>query len=115
MSAIIDRGRGPEIVGTRITIYDILDYAKHDWHPSSIALWFGLSTEQVRAALDYIEEHREQVMAEYQDILDRCARGNSPAVRARIDANRKKFVETVERIRQASKGRNGNAGNPGGR
>jgi len=23
---IIDRGRGPEIAGTRITVYDILDY-----------------------------------------------------------------------------------------
>jgi len=26
---IINRGRGPEIEGTRITVYDVLDYRKH--------------------------------------------------------------------------------------
>lgn len=25
---IIDRGRGPEVAGTRITVYDVLDYHK---------------------------------------------------------------------------------------
>ena len=25
---IIDRGRGPEIEGTRITVYDVMDYLK---------------------------------------------------------------------------------------
>jgi hypothetical protein len=28
-SVIVDRGRGPEIAGTRITIYDVMDYLKH--------------------------------------------------------------------------------------
>ncbi len=28
MPSIIDRGRGPEIEGTRITVYDIMDYYK---------------------------------------------------------------------------------------
>ncbi len=36
---IIDRGRGPEIEGTRITVYDIWDYAKLDWHRDAIAFW----------------------------------------------------------------------------
>ena len=32
MSAqIIDRGRGPEIAGTRITVYDVLDYFQEGW------------------------------------------------------------------------------------
>ena len=28
---IIDRGRGPEIAGTRITVYTILEYVQEDW------------------------------------------------------------------------------------
>ena len=31
-ATIIDRGRGPEIAGTRITVYDVMDYLKHGWH-----------------------------------------------------------------------------------
>jgi uncharacterized protein (DUF433 family) len=31
-ATIIDRGRGPEIAGTRITVYDIWDYAKVGHH-----------------------------------------------------------------------------------
>ena len=34
---IIDRGRGPEIAGTRITVYDVLDYHKSEWHRDMIA------------------------------------------------------------------------------
>ena len=30
---IHDRGRGPEIKGTRITVYDVMDY--HPLHPAS--------------------------------------------------------------------------------
>ena len=41
---IIDRGRGPEIAGTRITVYTIWDYASTGDHHSSIALMLGLSS-----------------------------------------------------------------------
>ena len=37
---IIDRGRGPEIAGTRITVYDILDYWQDGWHSTAIAALF---------------------------------------------------------------------------
>ena len=29
---IVDRGRGPEFAGTRITVYDVLDYHKTGLH-----------------------------------------------------------------------------------
>ena len=38
---IIDRGRGPEIAGTRITVYDILDYYDSGWHRDLIADQFA--------------------------------------------------------------------------
>jgi uncharacterized protein (DUF433 family) len=86
MHAIIDRGRGPEIAGTRITVYDILDYHKQGWHHTRIAATLRLSSAQVLAAVRYIEEHKEEVLANYQKILDRCARGNPPEVQAKLDA-----------------------------
>ncbi len=35
--AIIERGRGPEIAGTRITVFDVMDYLKDGWYRESIA------------------------------------------------------------------------------
>jgi uncharacterized protein (DUF433 family) len=84
---IIDRGRGPEIKGTRITVYDVMDYRKHDWHRDRIAALFSLSSDQVQAALDYIAAHGAKVTAEYQRILDRHTNYKYPAdVQAKLDA-----------------------------
>ena len=32
---IINRGRGPEIAGARITVYDVLDYLQAGWRYDS--------------------------------------------------------------------------------
>ncbi|MBP8252125.1 MAG: DUF433 domain-containing protein [Herpetosiphon sp.] len=66
---IIRTGRGLSIAGTRITIYDILDYVHADWPPKLIQDWLNLSEQQVTAALDYIAAHRADVEAEYQQVL----------------------------------------------
>jgi uncharacterized protein (DUF433 family) len=86
MARIIDRGRGPEIEGTRITVFDIWDYAKQTWHRDLIAATLRLSSDQVQAALDYIEQHKAEVLAEYERILERARRGNPPEVQAKLDA-----------------------------
>ena len=70
---IIKVGRTPRIGGSRITVYDILDYHKSGWHRDEIAALFDLSSRQVEAAIRYIEEHRDEVMAEYEEILARHA------------------------------------------
>jgi uncharacterized protein (DUF433 family) len=49
---IIDRGRGPEIAGTRITVYDIMDYYKEGHHHSVIAAILDLSSAEVLCAID---------------------------------------------------------------
>jgi uncharacterized protein (DUF433 family) len=74
----IDRGRGPEIAGTRITVYDVADYHKLGWHRDVIAGTLSLSSRQVEAAIRYIEEHRDEVMADYEEMLARDARDNPP-------------------------------------
>jgi len=66
--AIIDRGRGPEIAGTRITVFDMLPYLKMGWHPSSIALLFNLSPEEVAAAAEYYRQHETEVIAKNRPV-----------------------------------------------
>jgi hypothetical protein len=47
---------------------ELSDYTTRDWHHTAIASLLGLSSEQVLAAIQYINEHRDEVMAEYQRI-----------------------------------------------
>ncbi len=62
MSAkIINRGRGPEIEGSRITVYDVMDYTQQGWHRDRIAALFRLSSQDIQAALDYIATHQSEV------------------------------------------------------
>ena len=83
---IIDRGRGPEIAGSRITVYDVLAETQSGATPEQLAQEWGLRLEQVHAALRYIEEHKEEVLADYREIKARHARGNPPEVQAILDA-----------------------------
>ena len=97
---IINRGRGPEIKGTRITVYDILDYALECWSPERIASLFTLRTCQVEAAIEYIRHHKIEVLKDYITILERCERGNPPELQARLDAGHQKFLALVDRVQQ---------------
>jgi uncharacterized protein (DUF433 family) len=98
---IINRGRGPEIAGTRITVYDVLDYHKEGWHRDRIASLFRISSRQVDAAIRYIEEHRDEVTEAYQRILARHARGNPPELQAKLDAGHERFLAMVRERRTA--------------
>lgn len=97
---IIDRGRGPEIEGTRITVYDVIDYWKEDWRAEQIAAMFRLPLEDIEAAIDYIERHEEEVMADYQQIVARHQRATyAPEVQTKLARNREAFRAKVEAIR----------------
>ena len=60
---IIHRGRGPEIAGTRITVYDVMDYLQVGWRYDQIAGLFRLPPDDIQAAMQYIEDHKEAVKA----------------------------------------------------
>ncbi len=92
---IIEAGRNPRIAGTRISVYAIVDYLEDDWRPDDIAFWLDLSREQVDAAIRYIDEHKEQVMAEYQKIMERINRGNPPELQAKLDAGHERFQAMI--------------------
>ncbi len=66
---IIRTERGLTIAGTRITLYDVMDYLKAQYPSKFIRDAFNLTDEQIYAALSYIEVHQTDVEAEYQEIL----------------------------------------------
>ena len=59
---IHDRGRGPEIVGTRITVYDVLEYLASGMTPAEIVEDFPeLSEEDIYACLSFAAD-RERTL-----------------------------------------------------
>jgi uncharacterized protein (DUF433 family) len=68
-SSIIRTERGLTISGTRITLYDVMDYVTAQYPPKFIQGLFELTEEQINTALAYIETNRTEVEAEYQQVL----------------------------------------------
>ena len=95
MSTIVDRGRGPEIRGTRITVYDVLDYRELGWNHIRIAALFQVSSQEVLDAISYIQENKTAIMAEYKAIVERSERGNGPELQERLDTAHEKFLRMV--------------------
>ena len=111
---IIRTERGLTISGTRITLYDVMDYVAEHYPPKFIRAMLGLTDEQVSAALSYIEAYHTEVEAEYQLVLkeaeelrqyyeeqnhERVARiaakppkPGTEAIRAKLQAEKAKFA-----------------------
>jgi uncharacterized protein (DUF433 family) len=114
---IIRTERGLTIIGTRITLYDVMDYVTEHYPPKFIRAMLGLTDEQINAALSYIETYRAEVEAEYQLVLkdteelrqyyeeqnrERVARiaakppkPGTEAIRAKLQAEKAKFAAQV--------------------
>jgi uncharacterized protein (DUF433 family) len=93
---IDDRGRGPEIVGTRITIYNLLP---HFLDPTAteeyLCRLYDLSADQVAAARAYVLNNADTVLARHLEIEARMAAGNPPEVIERAE----RFHATLVRFR----------------
>ena len=111
--AILDRGRGPEIAGSRITVYDVLAETQAGTTPEELAQWYQLDVAQIQLALRYIEEHREEVLAVNRKILDRIARGNPPEVEAKRQASHAKLLALKEALAWKRAQETNGEGNPG--
>ena len=67
-ASIIRTERGLTILGTRITLYDVMDYLTAQYPIPFIHDLFDLSEKQISAALAYIEANPIEVEAEYQKV-----------------------------------------------
>jgi uncharacterized protein (DUF433 family) len=90
---IHDRGRGPEIIGTRITVYNLLPhFLDASTTEASICRMYELTPEQVAAARAYVLNNPETVLSRHLDIEARMAAGNPPEVMERAEQTHAAFL-----------------------
>lgn len=91
---IHNRGRGPEIVGTRITVYNLVPYFLDPTATENyIAELYELTVEQVAAARAYVLNNAESVLARHTEIEAHFAAGNPPEVIAKAREVHTRFVK----------------------
>jgi uncharacterized protein (DUF433 family) len=74
--------QGPEILGTRLTVYHLLDsFLDPLVTESEICRVYGLTAQQVAAARAFVLRNPETVLARHLKIEERLAAGNPPQVR----------------------------------
>jgi uncharacterized protein (DUF433 family) len=70
-SLIVENPRGPSLVGTRITVYSVMDYIKGGRSRAYIRQIMNLTNEQLDAVYEYIKQHKEEVERDYARIVAR--------------------------------------------
>ena len=68
-ATIIRTERGLTISGTRLTLYDVMDFLKAEYSPKLICNRFNLTDDQINAAMSCIEANRDRLKTEYQQVL----------------------------------------------
>jgi|GEM_PF-724337 len=102
---IHDRGRGPELKGTRITVYDIIPYRLGGRDAAEIAEilrpgYLAITAAHIAALFEYMDGHTDEVMAVHWKIEERNARGNPPEIEEKLKKSREKLE--MLRLRFAS-------------
>jgi uncharacterized protein (DUF433 family) len=71
---IVDRGRGPQLSTSRITVQDLVPYFQEGCSYDEIIEWIPILTpEEIRVIEHYIEEHNEEVAETDRRIRERAA------------------------------------------
>jgi uncharacterized protein (DUF433 family) len=86
---VVRTERGLTIAGTRITLYSIMDYVKDGYSTEHIRDSFRLTDEQITGVMQYIADHREEVEAEYQVVLQQAEESR----RYWEERNRERFAQ----------------------
>lgn len=96
---IIDRGRGPQLSTSRITVQDLVPYLQQKFtHEHILEIMPVLTVEEIQAVERYVLDNYEAVMAQDRRIRERAAaRRKPPEVE---EAERKERLERLETARQ---------------
>jgi len=57
------------IVGTRITLYHVMDYLFAGWPPHLIAQWLNITDQQMADVMTYLREHHPEVVGQLHQVL----------------------------------------------
>ncbi len=66
---VVRTPRGLSIAGTRITLYQIMDYLKSNQPTETIRQHFRLTIKQMDDVMEYIDRNHREVEMEYQRIV----------------------------------------------
>src|SRR5688572_19810015 len=108
--SIVDRGRGPQLSTSRITVQDLVPYFQQRYTYDQIReLMPILTVEEIATIERYIEEHRDEVAQQDQQIRERMAsRWKPPETEESIRHQRLERIETARRgLRQRGQEDNG--------
>ena len=111
---IVDKGRGPQLSTSRITVQDLVPYFQLKYSCDDIMkIMPTLSVAEIQAVERYVEEHHEEVMEEDRRIRERNAtRRNPPHVEELLRKSRQKRLALQERLRNNSHEDGNGAGHP---
>jgi uncharacterized protein (DUF433 family) len=86
--------RGHEIIGMRLTVYNLLpDFMDPEMTEAEICRFYELTPQQVAPARAYILNNPETVLTRHLEIEARNAAGNSPELKERMKRNHVVFEE----------------------
>ncbi|MEX0716727.1 MAG: hypothetical protein WD066_09075 [Planctomycetaceae bacterium] len=100
---IIDRGRGPQLSTSRITVQDLVPYFLRQCGYDEIrAAMPSLSDEEIAVVERYVREHRDEVLEQDRRIRARAAARRKPAHAAEDEreARLQRLESTRNRIRR---------------
>lgn len=89
---VVRTNRGLCIAGTRITLYQIMDYIKANESPEVIRDHFRLTIKQTEDVLDYIKTHYDEVEKEYLKVVAQAEESR----RYWEERNKKRFAEIAK-------------------
>src|SRR5207249_3471723 len=93
---VIRTERGLTVAGTRITLYDVMDYVTAAWPPKLIQDWLNLNDRQIADVMEYIAQHRDEVEAEYRTVLQEAEEER----RYWEERNRERFAQAADLMPQ---------------
>jgi uncharacterized protein (DUF433 family) len=101
---IVDRGRGPQLSTSRITVQDLVPYFQDSCSYEEIVRWIPtLTHEEIQVIERYIDEHREEVLEQDRRIRESIAtRKNAPEVERIREEGKAKLLALQEQLLRAS-------------
>ena len=104
---IIDRGRGPQLSTSRVTVQDLVPYFQEGCSQDEIIRWIPtLSPEEISVVDRYYREHEKEFDDEDRLIRERSAQNKNPAwVERVLEEARAERLAITERLRQAANGK----------
>lgn len=68
--SVVRTKKGLALAGTRLMLYDLMDYRHQNWSTGRIQQWFRLTDQQVRDSFEFLSKYQFEVETEYRQVLN---------------------------------------------